>query len=96
MSDTRMMRGTLVKFADGESLRIATIPFTDEGFAIARSLDELAKVEGGNAKRMKALLDVCFEAVRLNYPHISRKELSQKLDLESAYAVIAALKARNA
>ena len=96
MSDTRIMRGRLVKMANGESLRIPTIPFTESGFALVRMLDELAKVGGSNEKRMEAMLEVCLAGARLNYPQMSKAALSAKLDLESAYAVIRALKAQNA
>ncbi|RKY19514.1 MAG: hypothetical protein DRP90_04550 [Planctomycetota bacterium] len=92
MDEHGVLRGTPVRLADGSTVRVRTIPFSPAGYELARKLDALAACEGGNEALLDLMLDVCLDALRLNYPGMEREKLAERLDLESARAVIAALR----
>ena len=87
-----LLMGTPVDLADGSTVRVRTIPFTDEGYAIARMLDMLSDESCTNEELLDHLLDVCHAGLRLNYPSLEREQLGARLDITSAHAVIAALR----
>lgn len=88
----RLLPGYPVTMADSTTIRVRTIPFTEQGFEIARLLDELTSCTGDNRAVMERMLEACLAGVRLNYPDMTRDRLASMLDIECAHKVIAALR----
>lgn len=87
-----LLRGNPVTLADGSIVRVPTIPFTQAGFEIARTLDLLGEQNISNEMLLSRMLDACLSGLRLNYPSLKRDDLAAVLDIASAHAVIAALR----
>ena len=84
------MRGKEIEFADGKVWKIRTLPLKID--KDARIMELLEKVQGGGFDNETAI-ELCVEAIKLNYPDVKVEDVNP--DLDDAFNVMTQLTGGN-